>query len=64
MLRRLECYVICAKCDKKVGTVMAEAQEDRPEFWSNRPDPDPIPKRCPACNTITCRVTPTTFTIR
>lgn len=64
MLKRVECYIVCPRCEQKRATVYAEANDNRPDVWINKPDVNPVPKTCSACGSLLTREEPKTYTIR
>ena len=48
--------IICEKCIRIVGTVDEVEEPDRPGFFRNVPNPNPMPTRCQGCKGALTRI--------
>jgi uncharacterized protein with PIN domain len=48
--------IMCESCILIIGTVTEIQTSDRVGFFSNKPDPDPMPAQCPECQGPLTRV--------
>jgi hypothetical protein len=48
--------VHCLVCQKVLGTVTATEEANRPGFFRNVCDPNPLPTKCPVCKSRLTRV--------
>lgn len=46
----------CTECKVLVGTLTEVPIEDRPGFFRNVCEPNPMPTKCPTCHNILMRV--------